>query len=186
MRWPLKFPSLENLTLFVGQGVVIPLGRSHYHFCRCRVQISEKAESHKIQVWELGIATSQRIPNSTIDSIQNYACAILVMGQYVRGCRFNHKRNSFLFWILKSLSFSWSHLWDSMDSLTLADSPLASQSLASSASFQEVALLPSAREIMSFWMEARFAEASEGLNQSLLSCSRNHQTGGQVMFNLRR
>ena len=76
----LKIFCWEFLTSLVGQGIVIPLGRSHYHFCGCRVHIPKKSKSHKIQVWELKIASPQRIPNSTTDSIQYYLCAILVTG----------------------------------------------------------------------------------------------------------
>ena len=57
-----KIFSWGFLTSFVGQGSVMTLGRSRYHFCECRVHISKKSESHNTQVWELGIATPQRIP----------------------------------------------------------------------------------------------------------------------------
>ena len=62
--------------------------------------------------------------------------------------------------------------------LTPANSPLASELLASWVSFVETSLLPFARDIMSCWMEARFAETWDVLNHSLLSCWKTHQRGG--------
>ena len=171
----------------MGQGTVIPLERGHYNFCRCRAHILEKSESHNLQVWELGIATPQRI-HILLLTLQIFLFKTTFVPSLLRvsSLEVAHliNKNLFLFYILKPLSFSWSHLSDLMHSLTPADSPLASQSLASSACFKETAFLPSAREIMSCWMEARFVEASDGLNQSLLSYWRTHQTGGHVIFYL--
>ena len=136
--------------------------------------------SHSREVWKpqnssFRTQNCNSSKNFTNDIIQNYVCAILVTGLYVRESTVNDKRNSFSFCILKPLSFSRSHLSDSIHSLTPADSSLASQSFVSSASCKGAALLASAREIMSCWIEVRFAEASDGLNQPLLSCWRTHQ-----------
>lgn len=54
---------------------------------------------------------------------------------------------------------------------------LASKLFGSWAFFKEVALVLCEMRITSCWIEGCFAEASDGLNQSLMSCWRTHQRG---------
>ena len=97
--------------LVCGPRTMTLLGRSHFHFCGCRVHILEtlKATKFKFENSELQPLKETQIPQLIL--IQNYVCAILVSGYCTLEIAHSMtKETQFLFCRLKPLSFSWSHL----------------------------------------------------------------------------